>query len=152
MFGQQQVNRFPPNLPAWAYRTYALDAPLETHFRAATCAEVDCEAQSGGWCSLIDETTDLGQRQAHYIRKLSGRAFTESRSPEGLTVFDFPAGQTCFRQHRVHLEREPHYLVRGGDFRGDPRGEGVRVHKHADDWVDQFASNLDEVKTAKERG
>lgn len=148
----QQLNRFEPSLPAHAYRTFAIAAPIPTHFRAGTCAEADCAAYESGWRSLIDESAELGQKQAHYIRNQAGRAFTETRDEAGVTVFEFPAGQTCFREHQVPLERDARYLVRGGDWRGDPRGEGTREHLRPDLWVEEFAENLDSLATARERG
>ena len=88
--------RIPPALPPGAFRTYQIAAPLRTHWRPATCAEYECDAYLHGWTSLIDERTELGQAQAHYIRREAGRRFTEERRPDGLTEFSFEAGQQGF--------------------------------------------------------
>jgi hypothetical protein len=145
------VNRITPALGAEHMQTYALAAPLATHWRPATCEEVDCANQAAGWRTVVDEATDLGQRQAAYVRTQAGRAFGEHR--EGpLTVFTFPAGQRCFAAHQQPLEREPLYLVRGGDWRGNPRGVPVRRHVRAADWVDDFANHQLDLRDRLERG
>ena len=126
--------------------------------RAATCAEVDCGAYLHGWQTTVDESTDLGQGQAHYIRKNSGRRFVESRvlSDEGvpLTAFRFEAGQRCFRadEHRARLERPEIYLVRDGDWRGNPRGTEPRRHASAADWVDDFANHQETLANRLKEG
>jgi hypothetical protein len=139
------LHRLQPALPAAGMQTYAALLPLATHWRPATCGEVDCQTQAGGWVTRVDEATDLGQRQAHYIRAESGRAFTEEREG-GLTVFTFPAGQECFATHQMPLERPPLLLVRGGDWRGNPRGTPARVHQRPEDWIDDMQTSLDATR------
>lgn len=135
------VNRVAPALPAHARKTYSILAPIETHFRPASCADAGCVAHANGWRTVVDEAIDLGQKQAHYIRTLSGRAFNEERTPEGLTAFTFAAGQKCFKAHAMSLEREPIYVVRDGDHRGNPRGTDPTVYKRPESWVDDFGSH-----------
>ncbi len=115
--------RIPPALPAYSYKSYKWLAPLGTHWRDAECHEVGCEQYRKGWVTILDETTGLGQKQAHYIRHDRSRKHSESQDVLGLTEFRFESGQKCFRQHKARLEREPAYLITGGDFRGNPRGE-----------------------------
>ena len=149
------VNRIIPNLPASAYRTFQIISPLSTHWRPATCEEADCQSFLNGWKSAIDESTELGQKQAYYIRKQCGRKFAESREEQpGLTVFTFEAGQRCFSsgQHKVPLGRPEHYLVKGGDWRGDPSGLGTRKHSKPEHWVDEMQEGFDKLRTAHERG
>lgn len=141
----QPVQRIDPAGPAHAYKTYAIASPISTHYRDGTCEEVGCLAQRHGWQTSVDESTDLGQKQAHYIRKLSGRSFTETRNELGLTVFSFVAGQECFNTHKVSLERPEFYAVRAGDWRGDPTGRGPRLHSGPDAWVNDFAEHLDGI-------
>ena len=146
----QPLNRIEPQGPAQAYRTYQLLQPLATHFRIATCEEVDCPAYLHGWKTVIDESTELGQQQAHYIRDESGRRY--QRDPvvfgQGLATYVFEAGQRCFRQHHEPLEREPLAIVKDGDWRmsSNPR------HLKPDDWVDDFANHQDRLNTQRERG
>jgi len=145
----RQLFRIHPQLPAAAFKTYAISSPISTHYRDGTCDEAGCLAQRHGWQTNVDETSDIGQRQAHYIRKLSGRRFTERRTEIGLTAFVFEAGQRCFAAHKVSLERPEFYIVRDGDWRGNPRGTPTRVHSSADSWVDDFASHQDQLARAQ---
>ena len=71
---------------------------------------------------------------------------------EGLTVFTFEPGQDCFAQHRVPLERDPLFLVRGGDWRGNPTGLQPYRHHRGEDWVDDFADHQDRIARQIERG
>lgn len=148
------MGRIEPNLPAAAYKTYAIVAPRATHFTPATCAQVDCPDYLGGWKSVIDERSELGQRQAYYIRKQSGRAFTEVRGEDGLTVFTFEAGQQCFKasQHVRRLDKPELFIVRDGDFRGNPRGTPARQHARAQDWVEDFAEHQQGLADAHQKG
>ena len=145
--------RIEPALPAQAYQTYAVLAPLSTHWRVASCAEVDCSAHANGWSTTVDEATELGQRQAYYIRYRAGRSFTEHRGETGLTVFDFPAGQSCFATdgHRISLERDEIFIRRGGDWRWAEPGSTYR-HTRPELWVEDFADHQDRIATAIERG
>lgn len=149
------INRIQPLMGAMSYKTYAITQPLATHFRIGTCAEAECGPYLNGWASLIDETTELGQRQAYYIRKRSGRRFVEHRNDAGLTVFTFAAGQSCFasdsQAHRVPLERPVNHYTWGGDWRVNPNRHDVRPMR-GDDWVDSFANHQDKLKTILERG
>lgn len=143
--------RFPPALPPVAYKTYQIAVPLATHWSIVTCADADCEAYRIGWDSLIDERTGLGQRQAHYIRRESGRRFTEAREPDGLTRFSFEAGQKCFAQHQARNMRPERFVERLGDWRV-PSGLPRREHARPEDWVESFAEHQDRLRTLMERG
>jgi hypothetical protein len=140
-----------PAGPPTAYKTYAIHAPLATHWNTVTCADVDCPHYLTGWDSVIDERTDLGGRQAHYIRRESGRKFTEERQPDGLTRFRFEAGQRCFQQHKARNMRDERYVERDGDHRGNPTGRRY-VHKRPGEWVESFQANQERVKAIQERG
>lgn len=146
-----QMNRIQPVGPVQAYKTYSVIAPVATHFRAATCAEVDCPNHVNGWRTVVDERLELGQRQAHYIRRESRRKYTEQRGEDGLTTFEFEAGQTCFAQHKTRLARPETFLVRGGDHRGSA-GLGTYRHSRAADWVEDFALHQQGIAERIERG
>lgn len=146
------MNIIQPNMRPQDYTTYRILAPKASHFGPATCYEVDCKAMTNGWSSLIDEATELGQKQAHYIRKMSGRGFKESRTPAGLTEFVFAPGQKCFAEHVYRNDRPAIFRVQGGDRRGNPLGIAPITHKRAEDWVEDFALHQDKVKTILERG
>lgn len=149
--GAREPFRLPPKLPAAAMKTYTLSAPRSTHTRPGTCAEADCPNLARGWLSAIDETTDLGQKQAAYIRRESGRKFHEWHRA-GLTMFTFESGQECFVEHRVPLEREPLFLVRDGDWRGNPRGTAPRIHARPEHWVEDFAEHQQKLSDRFEQG
>jgi hypothetical protein len=146
----QNINRIQPAMPVEAYKTFGIVAPVSTHWRAATCTEVHCPAEEFGWTTTVDESTDLGQKQAHYIRREAKRSFKESKRPDGMTDFVFSAGQRCFRQHRTRLEREELFLARGGDWRGST--SPTARYDRADQWVDDFAEHQDGLAEVQRRG
>lgn len=145
------INRIEPAGPAQAYKTYRVAQPLRTHWRPATCAEVDCEHHAYGWRTLADIDTDDGVRRARYIVDHAGRAYTWSQAGSVVT-FTFAPGQQCFAEHHVPLERDPLFLVRGGDWRGNPGRVPTIKHTRADDWVDDFATHQINVAQQLERG
>lgn len=144
--------RLMPNMRPQDYKTYRIVSPIQSHFGPATCEDVECDAYAKGWSSLIDEATELGAKQAYYIRTHSGRSFTESRTPAGLTDFLFRPGQPCFRQHTYRNELAPIFRVQGGDFRGNPLAIQPVTHTKPEFWVEDFQEHQDKVKTVLERG
>lgn len=143
--------RVDPAMPPGAYRTFSVRSPISTHTRRATCDEVGCAALEHGWVTTVDEATELGQRQAHYIRQKSGRHYKASRVG-GLVSFTFPPGQQCFAEHRVSLDRPEIFTAQPGDWRIRPARHEVYVHKRAADWLDEFATNQDKLATIVNRG
>jgi hypothetical protein len=140
------LQRVDPKLPVAAMQTYQLAAPPDIEVVAA-CETVGCGAFRHGWDTLVDEATDLGRRQAAFIRQRSGRTFTELRTGSGLTVFRFDAGQRCFADHKTRPVR---YLRRGGDWRGH---QGLyREHTRPADWVEDFADHQQQLADRLERG
>lgn len=150
MSGPHLFRPVPPKAGPEAYKTYELLQPRQTHTRKATCAEVDCPRRNVGWRTVLDVSTVAGARQAEWIRLRSGRKWTHTQTGTVVT-FTFAAGQTCFAEHRVTLNREPLLRVAGGDWRGNPRGTPARVMKPAD-WVDDFASHQATLAEAHKRG
>jgi hypothetical protein len=145
------VFRQHPKAGPEAFKTYQISAPISSHYRDATCREVECEGWAHGFRSALDVSTELGRRQAGYIEKTAGRRYTKTQTGT-IVTYDFPAGQACFRTpHKVPLEREPLFLVRGGDYRGNPRGNPT-VSRRADEWVDDFATHQQGIADAIERG
>lgn len=147
------MTRIQPVGPPQAYQTFAIHSPLATHHRPATCAEAECEAHLTGWDSVIDESTELGQQQAYYIRHDTSRHHTETKRPDGLTEFHFEPGQKCFASdsHTVPLERPELYLVRAGDWRRQGRGT-VRQHSGPDPWLDEFQTNQEAIQAQIDKG
>ena len=157
-----RLNRIQPALSVQAMQTYAVHAPAATHFRRATCAEVECERWREGWLSLFDEATDLGRRQAAYVRYQSGRHFQEMASedaalalkraeiPGKLRAFIFPSGQECFEAHKVRVDRPEIFSVRGGDWRGATSAR--RIFQRPGDFIESSQETFDRLRTAIERG
>lgn len=140
-----------PRLGPEAFKTYQIVAPIPTHFRPATCREVECAGYVNGWRTTVLPDSP----QANYIRRNSGRQFSETKNSngDGTVVFTFPPGQTCFRasEHRVSLEREPLYVVSGGDARGNPLRTPAVRHRAAD-WVDDFAEHQQAIADRIKQG
>jgi hypothetical protein len=110
--------------------------PWDTHWRGAVCKEVDCPHYIKGWLTVVLTVSD----QADYIRHKSGRHFTEKKVEGGLSEFEFPPGQRCFRDHRLPMDKQEHYL------------HDQRVHTRPLDWVEDFNTETDRFNRAKERG
>ncbi len=128
------------------YKTYRAIAPLETHWRAATCAEVACKWYVGGWQTIVDEATPLGEQRAAYIRGDKTRRYTERRDGP-LTVFAFPPGQEGYHSldhpdHQIRLDREARFQVLPGDWRGY---DGGVEHTRPDFWVEDFAEHQTKI-------
>lgn len=144
----QQMNRVDRLLlPANAYQTYSITSPRDTTV-AAACAQVGCAAWLRGWESTVDERTELGAQQAAYIRTQSRRTFSETKTGTGLTVFRFESGQRCFAEHKTRPEV---YVVRDGDWRGNPTGQ-TRTHTRPQDWVEDFGEHQLRIVDQKKEG
>jgi hypothetical protein len=145
----QQLSRpWTPALPAHAVQTFEIAAPLGTHWRPATCEEVECPEFLHGWRLRVE---DLDPQDVH-VATHCGRSFTVSAVAPAETWLVFGAGQPCFKSagHRIRLEREERFIVRGGDWRDNPRGD--RRETTATGWVDDFGEHQDRLNTAFERG
>jgi hypothetical protein len=150
------VFRIPPKLPVQAMKTYGLAAPQATHYRRASCREVDCPNYANGWRSGFDVTDPEKAEAVRLIREFSGRLFTvqELAGPDGRVanvVLTFGPGQECFQQHRIALERDPILYVRDGDWRGNDTGRKM-IHANNVDWVDDFGEHQEKVAERVARG
>ena len=145
------VYRPPPLMPPTGYKTYKIARPVGSHFRSATCAEVNCSAWRQGWETTIDTFTTLGGRQANYIRLHSGRSYTHTQDGV-LVTFRFPAGQTCFRAHRMPVGREPLFARVDGDWRGNPFGTRPVMFKGHRQFIDDFAEHQIRLADRLKRG
>lgn len=147
---QLPMNRCEPKMPPQAYKTFAILAPVSSHWRKATCAEVDCPNYLNGWRVRIE---GLDEEMLHAARA-SGRRFTELHVAEGETWLVYEAGQPCFRagQHRKRLDEPELYVVRDGDWRGNPRGTPARRHSRPEHWVENFAEHQQGLADAHQKG
>ena len=80
--------------------------PRETHWREASCREVECGQYLNGWQTVLpaNDTANIG-----YIKR-SGMGFKEEVEGQ-LVRFIFGPGQECFKGraggHRIPIERDP---------------------------------------------
>lgn len=149
--GFRPISRIKPKAPAQFFKTYTIASPVETHYRDASCKEVECQHYLKGWVTALDISTVNGASTANWIRMHSGRAFTYTQT--GLVVkFVFPPGQRCFIQHKVSLQRPEFFIVQGGDWRGNPMSIEEYRHKTAENWVEDCALHQDKIATAHQRG
>lgn len=144
------MTRFEPAMGPEAYKTFSIVAPLSTHFRPATCEEINCPDYLHGWKVRIE---GLPPAMVHAART-SGRRYVEQHIAEGETWLIFEAGQRCFKasEHRARLDKPELYVVRDGDYRGNPRGTRARLHQRPADWQEQFAEHQQGLADAIERG
>lgn len=146
MTARRPLTRVDPAMPVGSYNTYQAVHPTDETVVAA-CQSAGCEAFRLGWDTAVDEDTDLGRRQAAYIRQESGRSFRELKTEAGLTVFRFENGQRCFADHHT---RPTVYLVRRGDWRANLGL--VRPHVRVGDWVEDFAEHQDRLADRLRQG
>jgi hypothetical protein len=135
------------------YETWSIASPLATHHRRATCAEVECTAHANGWTTTVDLGTELGRRQAGYIRNDRTRHCVERPGDgPGTVVFTFPAGQECFAagNHFVPLDRPEIYRRAVGDGRRLIVPGTARRYDRGDQWADDMHTHTDRLAT--ERG
>lgn len=145
----RKTNRAVPKLPVTALRTFQIAVPLETHWRDAECAEIQCGHYLNGWAVHVEALTpDL----VHAART-SGRRYREEHLGEAQTWLVFEAGQPCFKasEHRIRTGRPELYSQRDGDWRGNPTG-WERNHARPGDWLDAFANHQDRLVTRIGRG
>lgn len=133
------------------YKSYSWRQPLDTHFRRVPCEVALCAQFVHGWVTVVDVSTELGQRQHHFITHDRERRHTAEQMGN-LVSFTFPPGTRPFagpkHEHRKPIGYEPILLVAGGDYRGNPRGTETRVMRPAD-WLDDFASHQERLARAQ---
>jgi hypothetical protein len=139
--------RVDPQLPTRAYDTYGIVQPSASHTRPAKCSEVECDAYKYGWRTVLDLSTSQGVEQASYIYYHSGRHYKAEQNENRLTL-TFSAGQECFAEHRVSIQREPLYVVRHGDW----RSHGPARQVPGEQWVNELGTNQNELKKQLDRG
>ena len=159
----RQPFRVQPLMPVTAYKTYAVDSPLATHFRLATCEEVDCPNFLNGWGVAI--TPDLQGQGFDDIIRHSGKQYThltvaeaEARFPGtsfagAAYVYAFAAHQPCFYQgtqrHVLPVGRPDIFSVRGGDHRATTSERRVM---RPQDWQESFTEHQDNLATKFQQG
>jgi len=148
-------NRLAPDAGPEHFKTYKMSAPTRTHFRRGTCEEVGCLEMKSGFVMTIDFSTELGQRQLHYLTKEDkDRSPIIQRTGKYEVKLIYRPGTPCMNRasHRVRLDREPYYLVCGGDWRGNPRQIRTVGHVRVEDWVDDFGNHQLGIAERAQRG
>ena len=145
------LNRVAPKMDVQAYQTYGIARPKRTHWKLATCAQVDCPRRERGWRQTIDLNTPLGQDQARYIKTHAGRSYTKVGQMNGVVELEFAAGQDCFTEHRVPLDRDSLFTLRRGDWRGNPTGQAPQVLSPIA-WRDNYGENQEKLAELAKRG
>lgn len=157
--------------PRWIQR-YEVHAPLRSHWRPATCEEVDCPGvrparceevdcpnYHNGWKTIVPAGSDLVD-----LARRSGRTFIELPAVAGLVEFRFAAGQQCFAEHDaiggpcrqagrhlVQLDKPGLYVLRQGDRRfGSGPVRQFTGRNAPEDWRDHFSEHQEKVKQARE--
>jgi hypothetical protein len=142
--------RIEPLRDAGHYKTFTMRKPFSTHWRQASCEEVGCVNYLNGWQTIVPAGSD----HADLIRSLRYRYhYTERAADGGLVEFTFPAGQQCFSAsaHRQPVQREPLFLITGGDYRGNPAGVPA-TELRVEQWIDDFATHQDKIADAVRKG
>jgi hypothetical protein len=146
----QRPNRIAGSrLPTHAFHTYSILAPYTTHFRKATCDEAGCEAYRNGWNYHI-ESLDAS---LYYAATHAGKKYHVVKMGENDSYLVFDPGQPCFAEdsHTVRIDRPEIFVAGRGDSRSYIPQRAVRYDRY-DQWVDDFATNLDSIRTRLERG
>lgn len=140
----RETFRVAPKIPAEKMTSFEISAPVSTHWRRATCAEVGCADFENGWTT---PTAPLLEGERDRLRAM-GYRFAEIPGDAG-PVLMFEAGQPCFRAslHRVRRDREEVFLQRAGDWRV-PIGQAhriapVRTFSGPDAFADALHTQLD---------
>lgn len=142
--------RIDPKGPQSAYQTFRVKQPLKTHFRRATCKEIDCERYLKGFKINTDPRTPRGQRQAFLIRQ-EGIRFVTAKQSDGTVDYIFPAGQSCFEMHFRSLFREPLTAITRGDWR-TPRARREPRVMPVGEWLNRFQEHQGAIATMMSRG
>jgi hypothetical protein len=128
------------------YKSYSVLAPPRSHFRKATCEEYECIGWKYGFVTTVDLSTDLGQRQYHFLTHDKKRTYSMQRVSLELVKFIYKPGTICmdWDSHRVPIGRPPRLYVADGDWRGNPTGR-YRIHDRIEHWVEDFGLNQNKL-------
>jgi hypothetical protein len=154
---RQRINRPTPRMAPEHYRTFGIANPGATHWRDATCAEVDCANWRNGCRVICDLRTEVGLRNARMVRDRSdarGVRYAHAWNADHTEIiFTFEPGQQCPQVHRAPVGRPALFIARNGDHRGSGRRDAERrVYQRSDQWQYDFAEHQDRLATAAQRG
>lgn len=156
VFRQPPLNRIHPRLGPEFYQSYTMSMPLSTHWRKVTCEQYECDDYKYGFVLDVDTSTELGQKQFHYVTHDKSRRYSMQRPGLNSFKFVYPPGNAGFagpqHDHYLPIGREPIFLVKGGDWRGNPRGTPTRVHTEVGHWIEDCALNQQFLADVAKRG
>jgi hypothetical protein len=152
--GAMPLQRIPVHSGPENFQTYSMRQPLSTHWRVATCEEVDCQDFLNGFVTTVDTGTELGQKFYEFITHDKTRSYSMQRVGDRIIKFVYKPGNTCWKQreHRILIGKPSLFIVTGGDWRGNPRQTPRRTHTRAEDWVEDFAGHQDKIAQMVKRG
>ena len=140
-----------PKLPTGFYKTYRVASPISTHYRPATCAEVECKAYRDGWTY---KKADLERENLLYTVTHAGKRYREMTLDDSSDVYlVFEPGQVCFQAatHRISLQRPEFYFAGRGDYRSFSHRRAAQFDK-PEDWVDSFMHHQEIINRVVEEG
>ena len=120
---------------------FRMSAPIKTHRRPATCAEIQCKYHVEGWATIVA----VNSPRALWIKHHSERRFIERVEAGGMVTFIFYPGQECFKTHSTTLER-PMFLTHG-----KRTGELVHV-RDPQQFHDTFNEQMHKAEQARKAG
>lgn len=135
-----------------------------------SCQDVRCENERNGWAMVLDPEDAKHRGAMDFIEKDAGRRYLKvkseeaagllariggqldiaslgqlrgivERTPPGLMVYLFPAGQQCFK---AHVDREVEFV------HVKPRSR--YVHVNPKDYIEDFNESADAVGVLRQRG
>jgi hypothetical protein len=114
--------------------TYQASFPKASHWRSATCAEVDCPQYLMGWVTKVIVGSDM----EGYIKADRTRKYKVVNQGE-INEYYFEAGQQCFRgEAGVHYKK----LERGAWLTKDATNRHPlfleRIAMEPEKWMDEF--------------
>lgn len=143
------VQRLRPVGPVQAYRTYQIVAPMKTHMKQVSCEEFGCINFRNGFKVAVPLGPE-GDRLRRLV-KTSGKPYTKEEG-EGVQYAIFAPGTSCFAEATHMKQVLPElYVVRDGDWRGNPTGKR-RQHTKPEFWVEDFALHQDKLITEQKKG
>lgn len=139
--------RWAPKMEPKNYRTFGASSPLKTHYRPATCQEVNCQAYANGWSFDVAVLS----KAAYYKVTHAGKHYRKVTLSPTQQYLVFSPEQPCFDSHVVPLDR-PEILYTGrGDWRIFNRNH-ARVIKSADEFADRFGTHVQLLREHIKRG
>lgn len=144
----RELFRPEPKLPVTAMQTHQIDAPLTSHWRKATCEEVECTKYLQGYGIPLKglDAEDLGLLRK-FVEQYRIRC-SRVEINDGEWHLWVEPGQRCLLAdtHRKRLDREEIFLVRPGDWRGNPGDREPIVFSGADPFADHLHTSLDNIR------